>query len=65
MQVNGRNKLSWPERIELDIWYVENWSLFLDIKILLRTPIALLRREWAFAEDDMLVDEIVEKVDRY
>jgi len=32
--VNGRNILSWPERIKLDIWYIDHWSLWLDAKIL-------------------------------
>lgn len=41
-QINGRNTLSWPERISLDVWYVENRSVWLDISILARTPIALL-----------------------
>jgi lipopolysaccharide/colanic/teichoic acid biosynthesis glycosyltransferase len=36
-QVNGRASLSWEERIELDIWYVENRSLALDLRILART----------------------------
>jgi lipopolysaccharide/colanic/teichoic acid biosynthesis glycosyltransferase len=36
-QVNGRVSLSWPERIELDVWYVENRSLRLDLQILART----------------------------
>ena len=36
-QVNGRTALSWPERIELDVWYVDNRSLLLDLKILART----------------------------
>ena len=34
----GRNLLSWDERIKYDVWYVENWSLWLDFKILLITP---------------------------
>jgi lipopolysaccharide/colanic/teichoic acid biosynthesis glycosyltransferase len=42
-QVNGRAALSWPERIELDVWYVDNRSLALDLKILLRTPLVLFR----------------------
>ena len=33
-QVNGRNAISWPEKFRLDVWYVENRSLLLDIKIL-------------------------------
>jgi lipopolysaccharide/colanic/teichoic acid biosynthesis glycosyltransferase len=40
-QVNGRASLPWDERIELDVWYVENRSPWLDLKILLRTPRAL------------------------
>ncbi len=42
-QVNGRAALPWAERIELDVWYVENRSPWLDLKILLRTPLALFR----------------------
>ena len=40
-QVHGRTKLPWDERIELDVWYVEHRSVALDLKILLRTPLAL------------------------
>jgi lipopolysaccharide/colanic/teichoic acid biosynthesis glycosyltransferase len=36
-QIHGRNKLSWPERIELDVWYVDHRSFRLDLEILLRT----------------------------
>ena len=36
-QVNGRNTLTWEERFALDVWYVENRSLWLDLKIILRT----------------------------
>ena len=42
-QINGRASLSWPERIELDVWYVEHRSLWLDLRILLRTASVLLR----------------------
>jgi lipopolysaccharide/colanic/teichoic acid biosynthesis glycosyltransferase len=40
-QVNGRASLPWDERIELDVWYVEHRSFWLDLKILARTPFAL------------------------
>jgi lipopolysaccharide/colanic/teichoic acid biosynthesis glycosyltransferase len=40
-QVNGRATLPWAERIELDVWYVEHRSPQLDLKILLKTPLAL------------------------
>ena len=43
-QVNGRNLLSWPQRIELDTWYVDHWSLGLDIRILLLTVPLMLGR---------------------
>ncbi len=36
-QINGRNEASWDERLANDVWYVEHWSLFLDMKILFRT----------------------------
>jgi lipopolysaccharide/colanic/teichoic acid biosynthesis glycosyltransferase len=42
-QVNGRASLPWSERIELDLYYVENRSLLLDLRILLRTPTLVLR----------------------
>ena len=44
-QVNGRNGLTWPERIERDVWYVEHWSLGLDLQILWQTAGVVLRRE--------------------
>jgi lipopolysaccharide/colanic/teichoic acid biosynthesis glycosyltransferase len=43
-QVNGRNALSWDERFALDVWYVDHWSLFLDLRILARTLPAVFRR---------------------
>lgn len=36
-QINGRNALTWEEKFALDVWYVDNWSLMLDLKILIRT----------------------------
>jgi lipopolysaccharide/colanic/teichoic acid biosynthesis glycosyltransferase len=42
-QIHGRNGLSWPQRIEFDVWYVDHRSLSLDLKILLRTPRILIR----------------------
>jgi lipopolysaccharide/colanic/teichoic acid biosynthesis glycosyltransferase len=44
-QVNGRNALSWEEKFQLDVWYVDHWSLWLDIKILWMTLVKTLRRE--------------------
>lgn len=44
-QVNGRNSLSWCEKFELDVWYVENWSLYLDVKIFFLTFYKVFKRE--------------------
>jgi undecaprenyl phosphate N,N'-diacetylbacillosamine 1-phosphate transferase len=44
-QVNGRNAIPWRDRIKLDVWYVDNWSLGLDFHILLRTIKTWVRRE--------------------
>lgn len=44
-QINGRNRLSWKEKLDLDVWYVENWSLWLDIKIIAKTPFKILSSE--------------------
>jgi lipopolysaccharide/colanic/teichoic acid biosynthesis glycosyltransferase len=41
-QVSGRNLLSWDERFALDVWYVDHWSLALDLKILLKTIAAVV-----------------------
>lgn len=43
-QVRGRNAISWEERFELDVWYVDHWSLGLDLKILLETVGLVARR---------------------
>ena len=45
-QVHGRAALPWSERIELDVWYVENRSPRVDLRILLRTPLALFRNTY-------------------
>ena len=44
-QVKGRNSLTWPERFKLDIWYTENQSLFLDIKIIFLTFYKVIKKE--------------------
>lgn len=44
-QINGRNALSWEDKFTLDVWYVDNWSFMLDIKILLGTIWKVLTRE--------------------
>jgi lipopolysaccharide/colanic/teichoic acid biosynthesis glycosyltransferase len=44
-QINGRNAISWEEKFDLDVWYVENQSFWLDIKIMARSVVRVLRRE--------------------
>jgi sugar transferase EpsL len=44
-QVNGRNATSWEERLRLDVWYVDHWSLWLDMRILVRTIWTVVRRD--------------------
>lgn len=44
-QVNGRNALSWEERFRLDVWYVDHWSFWLDVKIIFMSVGKVLRRE--------------------
>lgn len=44
-QINGRNNVSWEDKFALDVWYVDHWSFWLDVKILLLTPLKVLRRE--------------------
>ena len=50
-QVNGRTSLPWPERIELDVWYVEHRSLRLDLRILARTARMLASGHGLYSED--------------
>ncbi len=51
-QVNGRVALYWPERIELDLWYVQNYSFWLDLKILLQTVLVVLSHRGGDAKED-------------
>jgi sugar transferase EpsL len=44
-QVNGRNAIDWPARFSMDIWYVDHWSFWLDIKIIFMTVWKVLSRE--------------------
>lgn len=44
-QVNGRNAISWEEKFKLDVWYVDNWSIWLDFKIILLTILKTVKHE--------------------
>jgi lipopolysaccharide/colanic/teichoic acid biosynthesis glycosyltransferase len=56
-QVNGRNTADWPERLSMDVWYVEHASLALDLRILARTVRMVLRREGVSANGHVTMDE--------
>lgn len=58
-QINGRNALSWEEKFKLDIWYVDNWNLFLDLKIIWITLGKVLRRDGISAEGTATMPEFM------
>jgi len=50
--IHGRNSLSWEERIVYDVWYVEHWSLWLDVKIIFKTfYLILIKREGVYGKN--------------
>ena len=51
-QINGRNSITWEQKFKNDVWYVDNWSLWLDIKILFITVIKVLKHEGISAEGE-------------
>ena len=55
--INGRNVLAWPERIKLDIWYIDHWSIWLDLKILFKTIwVVIFTREGIYGKDGITRD---------
>jgi lipopolysaccharide/colanic/teichoic acid biosynthesis glycosyltransferase len=56
-QVNGRNAISWEEKFALDVWYVDNWSLWLDIRIIAITIGKVFRREGISARGEATMPE--------
>lgn len=54
-QINGRNAISWTEKFKLDVWYVENWSLGLDVKIFFLTVYKVFKREGISGEGQATV----------
>ncbi len=55
-QTHGREEIGWPERIEQDVWYIEHWSLWLDLKILFLTIAQVFRPEPEPAVDEMNIE---------
>jgi lipopolysaccharide/colanic/teichoic acid biosynthesis glycosyltransferase len=58
-QIHGRNAVAWDERLALDVWYVQHWSLALDVRILLRTIAAVLRKEGISAPGEATMSEFM------
>ncbi len=56
-QVNGRNAISWDEKLAYDVWYVDNQSFWLDIRIVARTLWKVVRREGISAGDHATMPE--------
>jgi lipopolysaccharide/colanic/teichoic acid biosynthesis glycosyltransferase len=56
-QVNGRNALMWEEKFQLDVWYVDNWSLWLDLRMLLMTAAKVLKRSGITSEGHVTAPE--------
>jgi len=58
-QVNGRNALSWEGKFEMDVWYVDHWSLGLDLKIIGMTVVKVVKREGISAEGHATMEEFM------
>ncbi len=56
-QVNGRNAISWEEKFKLDVWYVDNKSLLLDIKILFLTVLKVIKKDGITHQNDAAMPE--------
>ena len=62
-QINGRNSISWPEKFKLDVWYVENQSFRLDVKILILTIVQVYKREGVHQEGHATAEEFMGDAD--
>lgn len=58
-QVHGRNTVGWDEKFEKDVWYVEHWSPLLDLRILARTALTVVRRDGISAEGHATMPEFM------
>ncbi len=56
-QINGRNAISWEKKFELDVWYVENQSMKLDLFILYKTVVNVLKRKDIYTKDNKPVEK--------
>lgn len=58
-QINGRNAITWPEKFRYDVWYADNVSFALDLRILLKTAASVIRREGISAEGSATMEEFM------
>lgn len=58
-QINGRNAISWEEKFALDVWYVDNWSLWLDIKIFFMTFAKVFKSEGISSDTSATMEEFM------
>jgi sugar transferase EpsL len=58
-QINGRNALTWEEKFTMDTWYVDHWSLWLDLKILSMTVLRVLRHDGISNQDHATMPEFM------
>jgi sugar transferase EpsL len=58
-QINGRNAITWEEKFKLDVWYVDHWSLLLDLKIIALTLLKVLKREGISQPGQATMEEFV------
>lgn len=61
-QVNGRNAIGWAEKFALDVWYVDNRSLWLDLKIMLLTVLRIIRRDGITAEGSVTTEKFTGQI---
>lgn len=58
-QVNGRNAISWNEKFQLDVWYVDHWTLLLDVKIMFMTIGKVIKRDGISAAGEATMSEFM------
>lgn len=56
-QVHGRNALSWPDKFRLDVWYVDHWNFWLDIRIIFMTLVKVFKREGISQEGQVTMEK--------
>jgi sugar transferase EpsL len=58
-QINGRNAISWEDKFKLDVWYVDNWTFWLDTKIILKSAWMVIAREGITQQGRATMDEFM------